>query len=70
MLPSCEEEIGRAFGRIAERPELYPTVQLTVRRAPLRKFPFSIFYRILPECIEVIAVVHQSREPRTWQRRV
>ena len=39
-------------------------------RRPLRKFPFSIFYRILPECIEVIAVVHQSRDPGTWQRRV
>ena len=55
---------------LAERPELYQTVESTARRAPVRKFPFSVFYRILPEWIEVVAVVHQSRDPRTWQRRV
>ena len=70
VLASFEEEIDGAFGRISDRPELYQTVELTVRRAPVRKFPFSVFYRILPEWIEVIAILHQSRDPRTWQRRV
>lgn len=69
VLTSFEEEIDRAFGRISERPKLYQTLESTVRRAPVRKFPFSVFYRILPEWIEVIAVVHQSRDPRTWPRR-
>ena len=64
------EEIDRAFSVISERPELYQTVEAIVRRALVRKFPFSVFYRILPEWIEVIAVVHQSRDPRTWRRRV
>ena len=70
VLASFEEEIDRAFRLISERPELYPTVESTVHRALVRKFPLSVFYRILPEWIEVIAVVHQSRDPRTWQRRV
>ena len=67
---SFEEEIDRAYSVISERPELYQTVEAVVRRALVRKFPFSVFYRILPEWIEVIAVVHQSRDPRTWRRRV
>ena len=70
VLASFEKEIDRAFRRISERPELYPIVESTVRRALVRKFPLSVFYRILPEWIEVIAVVHQSRDPRTWRRRV
>ena len=70
VLASFEEEIDSTFGLISDRPELYETVESTVRRAPVRKFPFSVFYRILPEWIEVVAVMHQSRDPRTWQRRV
>lgn len=70
VLASFEEEIDRTFSLISERPELYQAVQSTVRRAPVRKFPFSVFYRVLPEWIEVIAVVHQARDPRTWRRRI
>ena len=70
VLVSFEEEIDRAFRLISERPELYQTVEPAVRRALVRKYPFSVFDRILPEWIEVIAVVHQSRDPRTWQLRV
>ena len=62
MLASFEEEIDKAFSLMAERSELYQTVESTVRRASVRKLPFSVFYRILPEWIEVIAVVHQSRD--------
>ena len=69
VLASFEGEIDKVFSLISERPELYRTVESTVRRASLRKFPFSVFYRILPEWLEVIAVVHQSRDPRTWRRR-
>ena len=70
VLASFEEAVDRAFDRISERPESYPVVEPTVRRALVRKFPFSVFYRVLPGWIEVVAVLHQSRDPRTWRRRV
>ncbi len=70
VLASFEKEIDSAFYRISERPESYPSVESTVRRALVRKFPLSVFYRILPEWIEVVAVLHHSRDPRTWRRRV
>ena len=70
VLASFEEEIDRAFRLISGRPELYQAVESTVRRALVRRFPFSVFYRILPEWIEVIAIVHQSRDPRTWHGRL
>ena len=70
ILASFEEELDEALRRISERPESYQTVERSVRRALVRKFPFSVYYRVLAEWIEVIAVVHQSRDPRTWQRRI
>ena len=70
MLGALEEEVDQVFERIGEQPEMYQVVATKMRRAQLERFPFSVFYRILPEWIEVIGVVHQSRNPREWQRRI
>lgn len=70
MLVHFEEEIERSFRRIADRPEMYQIVEATVRRATLRRFPISVFYRVLPDWIEVIGILHQSRDPRSWRRRM
>ena len=70
VLASFEEEVDKSFSRISDEPEMYQPVETEVRRAPLRRYPFSVFYRILPAWIEVIGVVHQSRDPGTWRRRV
>jgi len=69
MVASLEEELDRLFQQITDRPEMYQIVEATVRRATVRRFPFSVFYRILPDSIEVIAIIHQSRDPRGWRRR-
>ena len=69
VLASFEEELDGALRRISERPESYQILEPSVRRALVRKFPFSVYYRVLGEWIEVMAVLHQSRDPRTWQRR-
>ena len=70
VLADFEEEIDKSLGRISDRPEMYQVIETAVRRAPLQRFPFSVLYRILPRWIEVIGVVHQSRDPRRWRRRV
>jgi len=70
MLAAFEEEIDRSFQRISKQPEMYQVVEATVRRATAQRFPFSVFYRLLPDRIEVIGIVHQSRDPRIWKRRV
>lgn len=62
-------EIRAAVSRIAEHPLLYPIVHHNVRRSVLRRFPYSVFYRIEDEAILVIAIVHQARQPQVWQQR-
>jgi plasmid stabilization system protein ParE len=59
-----------AIVRIQEMPRMYATVFQDVRRAKIRRFPYLIYYRVQQDRIEVIAVLHGSRDPKLWQKRV
>jgi hypothetical protein len=41
-----------------------------VKRLLLKRFPYDIVVRELPEEIIVVAVAHQSRRPGYWQDRL
>lgn len=62
----CVEEI---IARIAQMPEFYAVALRGVRRGKLRRFPYVVYYRVLADRIEVIAVLHGSRNPQVWQDR-
>jgi len=55
------------FTRIEAMPELYALALQNVRRGKLRRFPYLVYYRVLLDKIEVIAVLHGSRDPELWQ---
>ena len=55
--------------RIGTHPALYPEVRPGLRRAVLLDFPYSVFYRVQPRMIEVVAVFHHRRDPKVWQAR-
>jgi plasmid stabilization system protein ParE len=44
-------------------------VDPTMRRALVRRFPYSIFYEIEPQQIIVYGVFHGARDPDAWKRR-
>lgn len=48
----------------------FPAIETEVRRALMRRFPYSIYFTVLPERIVVIAVLHVRRYPQEWQSRV
>jgi plasmid stabilization system protein ParE len=62
-------EVRRIINRISTNPELHGKVLRDVRRAAVRRFPYSVFYRVMPDKIEVLAVFHDSRDPAVWQGR-
>lgn len=68
------EEFAAAVEAVVERiqamPKMYVAVLRNVRRAKLRKFPYLLYYRAFDIRIEVVAVLHGSRAPRTWQDRI
>ena len=61
--------VDEAFERIRQFPEIYAAEYRNVRRARLRRFPYVVYYRIVDEGLEVLAVLHGSRHPRTWRSR-
>jgi plasmid stabilization system protein ParE len=61
--------VDEAVIRIEGMPQMYALVFREVRRGKLRTFPYLIYYRVLSDRIEVIAVLHGSRDPRLWQER-
>ena len=48
-------------------PEHFPVVYRLTRRVSLRRFPYSLFYRIIDDQVIVVACMHGRRHPRRWQ---
>ena len=62
-------EIARVVRSIAEAPNRHPHAGHGTRRLLLRRYPFSLYYRIVGEFIEIVAVAHQKRRPAYWKTR-
>jgi hypothetical protein len=54
---------------IKARPEAFARVYGDFRQCLMRRFPYSVYYRIGDETIVIIAVHHHRRDPARWQRR-
>src|SRR5687768_6734528 len=64
-----EAAVDQTLKIIREFPDAFPTVHRDVRRALVRRFPYSIFYRMREETIHVIAIMHGRRNPAAWRSR-
>jgi plasmid stabilization system protein ParE len=64
------EEIDAAEAAISRLPDAYPRFDHGTRRYLLRRFPFSVVYRVEANRIVIIAVAHGRREPGYWRQRV
>jgi plasmid stabilization system protein ParE len=62
-------EIDHAVREIQDNPERWPLHLHGTRRSLLRRFPYSVIYRITDEAIQVIAVAHGRRRPGYWRTR-
>ncbi len=61
------DELERTSGFIASNPHLYACVEAEIRRANLSRFPYSLFYVIDGDAVNVLSCFHQHREPKTQQ---
>ena len=61
--------ISLAYRAIERSPEQFPIVVDDIRKAVLRRFPYTIYFVILPRRISVIGVMHARRHPKRWQSR-
>ncbi len=51
---------------IERSPEMFPVALDDIRKAPLRRFPYVVYFVVLPAGISVLAVIHGRRHPRRW----
>jgi plasmid stabilization system protein ParE len=64
------DAIGALIDRMGASPLQFPIVHKSVRRAILRRFPYSLFFVIDGDTLLVIACFHASRDPFIWQNRM
>ena len=63
------QAIDVVIDRMSDNPRQFPVVFKNVRRALLRRFPYSLFFVIEDNALIVIACFHASRDPSHWQKR-
>jgi toxin ParE1/3/4 len=63
------ESVQAVFDRISATSEMYATVYRDVRKALVRRFPYSVYYRLRPDRVVVLAVFHNKRNPNIWKSR-
>jgi plasmid stabilization system protein ParE len=61
--------VQEVFNEIEMRPAVHAGIFSGVRRAIVRRFPYSVFYRFEPEQVVVPAVFHSKRNPGIWRDR-
>ena len=65
------DEMGRGLRAIVDFPQAHVAVDGPYRRCLLAVFPYALVYRIddVATTIVIVAVAHNSRNPRYWRRR-
>ncbi len=59
-----------ASARVAHAPQACSPHLFGTRIAPLLRFPYWIVFVEEPQCIIIFAVMHSSRRPGYWRRRL
>lgn len=63
------EALRAAVDRIRDNPQMYGVIRRELRAAPLKRFPYVVYYRDRGADILVIAVQHGRRSSRAWRGR-
>lgn len=68
-------EVRAATMRVAAAPEAFALARgvrsdLSVREAPVKRFPYRVVFVELAEEVRVVALAHDRRRPGYWRGRV
>lgn len=62
--------VDETIAKIRSNPEMGKPGKSRTRSWKVRRFPFRIFYLLLPDRIWIVAVAHLSRRPDYWGGRL
>ena len=64
------ESVEDAIRRVLEAPARWPMIDDDIRRCLTHVFPYAVLYTFEPDFILIVAVMHCSRKPGYWKRRI
>ena len=64
------DAVDEAVAVIAAAPERWRIVEHDVRRFLIPRFPYAIYYRVLPDHVRILAFKHHRRHPDYWRERI
>jgi toxin ParE1/3/4 len=59
-----------AIDEILQNPDRWMIIENEVRCHTMKRFPYSIYYRIEANELLVVAIAHHSRHPEYWRHRL
>lgn len=62
-----DQAVHHTMKRIGEQPLLHPMIFEDVRAKRVPGFPYRMFFAVGPSHVSVLAVFHDSRDPKEWQ---
>ena len=65
-----EAAVAAGVQRIADNPQLYGMIDDRHRQCVLRRYPYSLIYRVEPTGVLIVAVAHSRRSSSYWQGRI
>jgi toxin ParE1/3/4 len=72
--PELAHDFVQAFRSIKDvigaHPDRFAFLEHPIRRTRVPGFPYRVLYEELEDCVHVIAIMHPSREPGYWRRRL
>ena len=63
-------ELDAALDRVVNHLDIYPPIYRDARRVLLRRFPYAAYFVAEPDAIQVIAILHQRRNPDLLKSRL
>lgn len=69
LIDDLEREIDRAIAHLVEFPKAAKPVDRRHRSCKLRRFPFTLVYRVEADGIVIVAVAHAKRKQGYWRGR-
>lgn len=63
-------ELDIVMSRVGQAPFQFPEIRDGVRRALLHRFPYSVYFKVGDEMVEVVAILHNHRHSRAWKQRL
>lgn len=64
------DAVDHAINVIRGAPDRWRIIESDIRRYPMPRFPFAIYYRVFPNWIQILALKHHGRHPDYWRDRL